>query len=141
MGSVGTNANTLANATTAQLRNLQQLNASNPAALQQINQELGNRAETARTNAINALKGISGSKRFNEINIEQPSTGDNLRVSVEKVTTRDYWGRSTGRQTYTLNIYNTSKQNEYGNNERLYYNYGIESMKDVKDYIRRIAGI
>lgn len=95
----------------------------------------------ARQKAAAAIKTLSAAKRFNEITVEQPSTGDNIRISVEKVTTRDYWGRSTGRQTYTVNIYNTSQKDEYGNNERLYYNYGIEKFKDVKDTVKRIIGL
>lgn len=91
----------------------------------------------AQADGLRKLKEISSSKRFNEITFERPTTGDTLRVSVEKVKTRDYWGRSTGEQTYTLNIWNNSKTNEYGNHEKEYYDYGIKDMKEVKRVIKR----
>lgn len=95
----------------------------------------------ARERASEAVSTLSAAKRFNGITVEHPTTGDTIRVSVEKVTNRDYWGRSTGRKTYTVNIYNESQINEYGNPERLYYNYGIEKFKDVKDTVKRYVGV
>lgn len=91
----------------------------------------------AQADGMRKLKEISSSKRFNEISFERPTTGDKLRVSVEKVKTRNYWGKPTGEETYTLNIWNNSKTNEYGNYEKEYYNYGIKDMKEVKSIIKR----
>ena len=92
---------------------------------------------SAQADGMRKLKEISSSKRFNEISFERPTTGDKLRVSVEKVSGRDYWGHKTGTESYTLNVWNESKTNEYGNHEKEYYNYGIKDMKEVKRIIKR----
>lgn len=91
----------------------------------------------AQADGMRKLKDISSSRRFNEISFERPTTGEKLRVSVEKVSSRDYWGRKTGTESYTLNVWNESKTNEYGNHEKEYYNYGIKDMKEVKRIIKR----
>ena len=91
--------------------------------------------------AVAAVKSIDSRKKFNMIEVTRPSDGHQLTVTVEKVTTRNYWGQSTGEQTYTVYIWDETQKNEYGNSERLYYNYGMKKMSDVKDRIKGKLGI
>lgn len=102
---------------------------TNTSTEQTVNQEAYNAA-------VSAVNAISSGKRFQEFTVDHPTTGDKIRVSVEKVTSRDYWGRSSGRATYTVYMWNESQKNEYGNSERMYYNYGVEKLSDVKNSIR-----
>lgn len=84
-----------------------------------------------------ALKNIKSGKRMQTGTVNRPSDGHEIRYSVELVKTRDYWGRSTGEQTYTVYVYDQSTQNEYGNSERLWYDYGVKNLKEAKAQVAR----
>lgn len=94
-----------------------------------------------RANAVKTVNGFKSGPRYQEATITRPSDGHEVRVSLEKVTTRDYWGKSTGEKTYTVYAWDTTKKDEYGNNTRLWYNYGVEGITRAKDELRRVLGI
>ena len=82
---------------------------------------------------LTQIKPTNGTYSINRV-----SDGHDLRIGVEKVKPRDYWGKTIqgSSPTYSVTINDHSKLNEYGNPERLYYSYG-KTFKEVKDIIKR----
>lgn len=115
-------------------------NRGNGATVANVNEPAFDR-EKAASDAVSAINRIQANKRHQQVDIVNPYDGHRLSASVEKITTRDYWGRSIGRQTYTLYVYDEDNRTEYDNAERIYYNYGMESLARVKDELRRITGV
>ena len=94
-------------------------------------------AESAdfKSDAIDKLKTIKSGTRKQTINFTNPKNGHPVEAYVEKVTHRDYWGRSLGRSSYTVYV------TDQFTGDRLYYNYGVDGLKKVKDSIRSRGGI
>lgn len=86
--------------------------------------------ETAEKN-LTALKGITSGKHIQSLSVINPETRHTIDAHVEQVMTRDYWGHSTGKKTWTVRVDDTTA------GERLWYNYGIESIRDARDQIRK----
>lgn len=63
--------------------------------------------------------------------ITDGKTGESLNVHIEKVTTRDYWGRSVGEQTYTVKV------NKNSNWDSVYYDYGVKGLRGIKNTIKQ----
>lgn len=78
------------------------------------------------------INSFNSSTRYQTKTVIDGNTGDTMEISLEKVTTRDYWGKSTGEKTYTLNIVNTSE-----GRDRVFYDYGVKELRRVKDFMRR----
>ena len=85
-------------------------------------------------NAQNAISNL-GSKRSTSASFINPRDGHKIDAYVEKVTARDYWGKSTGRSFYKVVVHDGTT------NERLWYNTGVEKLSQVKDDIYRVTGV
>ena len=94
-----------------------------------------------RYQAESAVKSLSASKRTQGLTITRPVDGHDISIFIEKVTHRDYWGKSTGEKSYTIYIDDKTQLNDYGNPTRLYYNYGMDSFKTVKNEVKRILSL
>lgn len=87
---------------------------------------------TAEIN-LAALKGITSGKHNQSISIINPETRHTIVATIERVATQDYWGHSTGQKTWTVRVDDTTT------GERLWYNYGVASIVDVRNQIRRFV--
>ncbi len=124
MGSVGANKSTSTN--------ISVVNAEAEAELAKTSLQKDREAQVTQV-----LKNIKSGKRMQTGTVNRPSDGHEISYSVELIKTRDYWGRATGHQSYTVYVYDNSQRNEYGNRERLWYNYGIEDLRKAKEQVAR----
>lgn len=85
--------------------------------------------------AQDAIAGIKA-RASNSVTFERPDNGHEILVTINRVNPRDYWGRRVaGPATYTVRVDDTTS------GDRLWYDYGVESLSRVKADIYRVTGV
>lgn len=88
--------------------------------------------------AAEKINGL-GKTKTTTAEFRNPENGHQIVATVQKVTPRDYWGRKiSSRGQYTVYVYDRTVPTS---DSRLYYNYGIESLREVKEAIRARSGV